>query len=48
VLAQSGVSIAQVARIKGPIGLIPATRDPRSLAVSVLAEILALAQAGGA
>jgi xanthine dehydrogenase accessory factor len=48
VLAQSGVSIAQIARIKGPIGLIPATRDPRSLAVSVLAEILALAQAGGA
>ena len=48
VLAQIGVSIAQIARIKGPIGLIPATRDPRSLAVSVLAEILALAQAGGA
>ena len=48
VLAQIGVSIAQIARIKGPIGLIPATRDPRSLAVSVLAEILALAQAGDA
>ncbi len=48
VLAQIGVSIAQIARIKGPIGLIPAARDPRSLAVSVLAEILALAQAGGA
>jgi xanthine dehydrogenase accessory factor len=48
VLVQSGASIAQISRIKGPIGLIPATRDPRSLAVSVLAEILALAQAGGA
>lgn len=30
-------------RLHGPIGLIPSTRDPRTLSVSVLAEILALA-----
>ena len=47
VLAALGVSDAQIARITGPIGLIASTRDPRSLAVSVLAEILALAQKGG-
>ncbi|GHC71888.1 XdhC family protein [Limoniibacter endophyticus] len=29
-----------LARIKGPIGLIPSARDPRTLAVSVLAEVL--------
>lgn len=40
-----GVSNAQRARIVGPIGLIPSTRDPQTLAVSVLAEILHKAQA---
>ncbi len=43
-LAGMGVSDAKIARIAGPIGLIPSTRDPRILAVSVMAEILALAQ----
>ncbi|PQA86051.1 XdhC family protein [Hyphococcus luteus] len=32
---------ASLARIEGPIGLIPATRDPSALAVSVLAGVLA-------
>lgn len=36
-----GVTAQDCARIRGPIGLIPRTRDPRTLAVSVLAEILA-------
>lgn len=35
-----GVGEADLARIKGPIGVIRSTRDPRTLAVSVLAEIL--------
>lgn len=39
-LRNDGVSEADIARLHGPIGLIPSTRDPRTLAVSVLAEIL--------
>ena len=38
-----GVSEADRARLHGPIGLIPSARDARTLAVSVLAEILAIA-----
>jgi xanthine dehydrogenase accessory factor len=34
----------ETARIRGPIGLFPSARDPRSLAVSVLAEVLNEAQ----
>lgn len=40
-----GVSPDQCNRIVGPIGMIPSTRDPRTLAVSVMAEILNTAQA---
>ena len=39
-MRQMGVSDPDLARLRGPIGLIPSTRDPRTLAVSVLAEIL--------
>lgn len=39
-LRTMGVSEAALDRIKGPIGVIPSTRDPRTLAVSVLAEVL--------
>jgi len=35
-----GISEESLSRLKGPIGLIPSVRDPRTLAVSVLAEIL--------
>ena len=42
-----GLTEAQIARVRGPIGLIPSTRDARTLAVSVLAEILAEAVAPG-
>ena len=38
-LAAAGVIADQTARIKGPFGLIPATRDPASLALSILAEV---------
>lgn len=38
---KAGADDAQLAKLKGPIGLIPATRDPSALAVSVLAEIVA-------
>ena len=36
-----GVADEAIARLRGPIGLIPSARDPRVLAVSVLAQILA-------
>ncbi len=39
-LAAVGVSAADIERVVGPIGLIPATRDPEGLAVSVLAQIV--------
>lgn len=46
-LAAAGVSAQLAARIKGPIGLIPAARDPRTLALSVLSEVVAAWQARG-
>lgn len=39
-LRTAGVAEPQLNRIIGPVGLIPSSRDPKSLAVSVLAEIL--------
>lgn len=36
-----GASEADLERLSGPIGLIPSARDARTLAVSVLAEVLA-------
>ncbi|NOX72173.1 MAG: XdhC family protein [Alphaproteobacteria bacterium] len=41
-LANLGVTPDQIARLKGPIGLVPSARDARTLAVSVLAEILSV------
>lgn len=38
-LARRGVDMASIERLAGPIGLIPATRDPETLALSALAEI---------
>lgn len=40
-LVREGHSAAQIARIRAPIGLIPRTRDARTLALSVLAEVVA-------
>lgn len=40
-LARAGCDPDLAATIRGPIGLIPATRDPATLAVSVLAEVVA-------
>lgn len=40
-LERAGVSRAQRSRLRGPIGLIPATRDPDTLALSILSEIVA-------
>ncbi|WP_229725901.1 XdhC family protein [Frigidibacter albus] len=37
-----GVPEDQLARIHGPVGLIPSSREPNALAVSVLAEIIGL------
>lgn len=44
-MAAMGISNADLARLHGPVGLIPSTRDPVTLAVSVFAEILAIAMA---
>ncbi|MDO5703927.1 MAG: XdhC family protein [Paracoccus sp. (in: a-proteobacteria)] len=41
-LREMGLSDGELARIHGPIGLIPSSRDPNSLAISVLAEIVGL------
>lgn len=41
-LSSLGVSDVEMANLRGPIGLIPSTRDARTLAVSVLAEVLAV------
>jgi xanthine dehydrogenase accessory factor len=38
-LREGGCDEAALAKLKGHIGLIPATRDPAALAVSVLAEL---------
>jgi xanthine dehydrogenase accessory factor len=43
-LTRRGISQDQIDRIASPFGLIPSARDPRTLAVSVLADILARAQ----
>lgn len=43
-LETMGVKLSALARLKGPIGLIPSTRDATTLAVSVLAEVFAEAQ----
>lgn len=40
-----GVPREQIARLRGPVGLIPSARDAGTLAVSVLAEVLATAMA---
>lgn len=42
-LRDLGMTEADGARISGPVGLIPSARDPVTLAVSVLAEVLAKA-----
>lgn len=40
-LEAAGVPAEQAARVCGPIGLIPAARDPQTLALSVLSEVVA-------
>ncbi len=39
-LHEAGLPEDLLARIHGPIGLIPSTRDPQALAVSVMAEVM--------
>lgn len=39
-LKANGVSTDELARLRGPIGLIPSSRDPKSLAISVLSEVV--------
>lgn len=48
-LAAMGIDQPSLDRLRGPIGLVPSARDPRTLAVSVLAEVLDVARssAGG-
>ena len=40
-LARAGATPDAIARVTGPIGLIPAARDPQTLALSVLAQVVA-------
>lgn len=40
VLEDMGVSAQQIARVRGPIGLIPSLRDASTVAISTLAEIV--------
>ncbi|GJL90957.1 MAG: lipoprotein [Hyphococcus sp.] len=40
-LREQGVDDGCLAKLRGPIGLIPATRNPSALTVSVLAEVVA-------
>jgi len=47
-LEAMGVSSDNIARLHGPIGLIASARDARTLAVSVLAQVLDVAKAGAA
>jgi xanthine dehydrogenase accessory factor len=46
-LEAMGMTEAESARLRGPIGLVPSARDARTLAVSVLAEVLAVSAAPG-
>ncbi len=39
-LKEMGVRIAALERIAGPVGLIPSMRDPETLAVSIIAQII--------
>lgn len=39
-LMEKGVPAADLARLHSPVGLIPQARDPRTLALSVLAEVI--------
>ncbi|WP_198731869.1 XdhC family protein [Paracoccus tegillarcae] len=45
-LAELGVTEDRIARLHGPVGLIHSARDARTLAVSVLAEVLDRAKSG--
>jgi len=40
-LAEEQVSSEDLARVRGPVGVIPSSRTPRSLALSILSEIVA-------
>ncbi len=40
-LRRAGVAECDVARVRGPVGAIPSSRTPRSLALSILSEIVA-------
>jgi len=46
-LTEAGVSALDIARVQGPIGLIPSMRDANLLALSTLAEIVKTAQKRG-
>ncbi len=46
-LKANGVDIDDIQRIHGPIGLLPAMRDAHLLAVSILSEIVQVAQVKG-
>ena len=46
-LIERGIAAKDIARIEGPIGLIPSMRDANLLALSTLAQIVESAQKAG-
>ncbi len=42
-LGEMGIDPGSIERLRGPVGLVPSAKDARTLAVSVLAEILSVA-----
>lgn len=46
-LQAMGESGEAIGRLRGPVGLVPSARDARTLAISVLAEVLAVAEGQG-
>ncbi len=47
-LRELGVDLGLMNKLRGPVGLVPSAKDPRTLAVSVLAEVLSVAMLGNA
>ena len=46
-LGKMGVDSGSIDRLRGPVGLVPSAKDARTLAVSVLAEVLSVAMLTG-
>lgn len=43
-LRDRGISPADIARVTGPVGLLPRSRDPETLAISILSQVVQVAE----